>query len=77
MNMLLNLLAATGLIVVLILFRLFAERKVLQARIQRSHTDTGCEQSGCLRGCDLDRTAIEADSGFGNNASNRRPNHAP
>jgi hypothetical protein len=77
MNILINYLGATGLIIALVLLRLIAERRVLETRIRRSQTAIRCEQTGCLRGCELDVAAIEPESDSGNSAPKRRTNHAP
>lgn len=77
MNLLLQFLVATALIAAFILLRIFADRQALRARIRQKHTDTDCEQSGCFRGCDLDKATVDVAPVTEKNDLKRSAYHAP
>ena len=62
MNLLTHFLVATLLIAGFILLRMYADRCALRTKIRRDHTDTGCEQAGCFRGCDADEITQNSES---------------
>jgi len=67
MNLLLQVLIATALIAGFILLRLFTDRRALQARIRKSHADSGCVEGGCFRGCGPHNDTGDSDSVPGEN----------
>ncbi len=77
MNVLLHFLIATALIVMLILLRIFADRQALRSRLRHDHANTECEQSGCFRGCDLDKATADPGPVTEENALKRSAYHAP
>ncbi len=77
MNLFVQLLITMALIVGLLLFRLFADRYVLRARLRGRQVDGECEQAGCFHACDLDKSAERPDSVPEKNASKRSAYHAP
>jgi len=77
MNLLLHFLIATAFIAALILFRIFADRHALRSRLRQHRTDTGCEQAGCFRGCDLDKAKADPNPVSENNDLKRSAYHAP
>lgn len=78
MNTIFHLLIATLFIAGLMLLRMFADHRALQARIRRGHTDGECEQSGCFSKCDRDDGAVPGQDSVAdqNRNSKRSANHA-
>ncbi len=77
MSLLVQLLLTMALIVGLILFRLFADRYVLQAKLRGKQVDSECRQAGCFHACDLDKATERPDSVSGSKTSKRSAYHAP
>ena len=76
MSLLLHFLVAAALIAVLIAFRLFADRRVLQDRLRNMRPDNECEQAGCFGGCGPKIDQPGSDACAGQNQSKRSAYHA-
>jgi hypothetical protein len=62
MSLFLQFLVVAALIAGMILFRLVAERLVMQSRARGGYTDSRCGSTGCFRACDENPVADANDT---------------
>jgi hypothetical protein len=77
MNLVADFFIALGLIAVMILLQILAERSVLRERLRSGQIDHECQPAGCSRECKPGEAVSEHSSVFKQKITKRSADHAP